>query len=807
MGYMNTMPGRLDTYELQEQLGQSGLSEVWKAFDTQLHRYVAIKFLRVQLQADPHFAARFQREAQAIMSLRHPGIVQVYDFSLPQTQGSGAALPYVVTEYVDGGSLANYIQTTASKGAFPAAPDLVRLFTAIGMAVDYAHQHGVIHGQLKPANILLDKRNSSRNIMGEPRVADFGMLKLLGITAVSTSGWSIGAPLYTSPEQIMGSPANERSDIYSLGIILYELCAGTPPFTGNNPATIIMQHVNTMPTSPALINPHLPPALTAIIMRCIAKDPAARFPSVSSLVAALSEVFAENENATLLMPENTGFSDPSNNTSLPTVISAGKITPLVGMTPAALTPSSPGGAFPFMPTAPAMPGATGQGGVGQPYAVTAAGSQPMYLATPASVTPAQSGVGFPGSAPSPTPAPQFPKKRRGRGLLIALIALLVLVVLGSGLGAWYAFFARGSTSAAPSIAGHAYFFSSGLLSSNPESRQGITDQLQIHLEGIPAPQTGKSYYAWLLNDITLQSNALLLGQLTVKNGAVDFSFPGDALHSNLLATNSRFLITEENASTPPVNPSLDPATYSYYAEFSQKKPIPNNPTSYSLYDHIRHLLADDPKVKAAGLTGGLDIWLYRNTQKILEWAGSARDAWKYKDSGLIHRQLLRIIDYLDGGTYAQQDLPGQNVLGVLSNPTIAKIGLLTPYPQTQDPPGYLYHIGKHLREIALLPQTSAAQKALAEQINQAIDQVTVWFNAIRKDVLQLYAMSDAQLFASDGTGRSLLDTVATDANYAFVGQVNPQAQVLDGVVQIHYDIQRMATFDIRSCTASNPCSI
>jgi hypothetical protein len=221
-----------------------------------------------------------------------------------------------------------------------------------------------------------------------------------------------------------------------------------------------------------------------------------------------------------------------------------------------------------------------------------------------------------------------------------------------------------------------------------------------------------------------------------------------------------------------------------------------------VYDHIRHLLADDPKVKAAGLTGGLDIWLYRNTQKILEWAGSARDAWKFKSVDFIHRQLARIMDYLDGTLYVQKDLPGQ---GLSANPNISKVGLLTFDPQTQDPPGYLYHIGKHLHEITALPQTSAAQRELAIQIKQSIDVVNLWMRNIRDDVLKLYAMDSAHLTGNDGL--TLLDEVATLANDAFAGKVDAHAQVTNGVVQIHYDIQRLATFDVRACTASDPCVI
>ncbi len=229
-------------------------------------------------------------------------------------------------------------------------------------------------------------------------------------------------------------------------------------------------------------------------------------------------------------------------------------------------------------------------------------------------------------------------------------------------------------------------------------------------------------------------------------------------------------------------------------------------SAFSLYDHLRHLLAAAPALQAVGLTGGLDTWLYRNTQKIVEWAGSARDFWKYKNTGssaFIHRQLTRIMDYLDGANYVQKDLPSQQLS--VANPNYAKVGLLTFDPQTQDPVGFLYEMGTHLHEISLLPQTSAEQKALAIQINKAIDQVNLWDQLMREDIMKLYPMTDAHLFGTEG--RNLLDDIATLANEAFAGKVDVNAQVAPGVVQIHYDIQRLATFDVRACTASDPCSL
>ncbi len=816
---MNTNPGLIDKYELQERLGQRGNTEVWKAFDTHENRYAALKFFNANLQADPEFVVRFQREAPVILSLRHPNIVQSIGFSTSQLPGAVSVSAYLAMEYIDGGTLAGYIYNSSHGGKSLDIPDIVRLFTSIGMAVDYAQQHSIVHGNLKPANVLLDKRNTSRNVIGEPLVADFGIARLVGANAGSVSDWLNHSPLYISPEQLMGSPADERSDVYSLGIMLYELCTGVLPFPGSNPATIMMQHVHTIPASPSLINPHLPPALTAVIMRCIAKDPAQRFPTASSLVEALANVTG-SESFSISAPE-MGEQYPGDTyaMNLPTVISS-KMSPL------------PGG---VTPPVSVYSSNVSVGSTSQPYPVVRSGGSitpipPVYSTGNPPV--------WNSMQPPTAPASKKPGKRN---LWIALAALLILALLGSALGAYFVFSPKGTTATTPQIVGHAYFVSSGLLS--PDSREGITDQLQIRVDNVSPPQSGKSYYAWLLNDKTMNWRPILLGTLAFKNNTLALFYPGDAVHSNLLATNSRFLITEEDASVPPTSPSLDPSTWIYYAEFSQKLPssanpmstpassmsTPTNPmstpassmstptnsmatpessmsmSSFSLYDHIRHLLAAAPALQAVGLIGGLDTWLYRNTQKILEWSGSARDFWKYQNAGssaFIHRQLTRIMDYLDGANFVQKDLPSQQLL---ANANYAKVGMLTFDPQTQDPTGFLYEMGMHLHEMSLLPDTSTEQKALAIQINQAIDQVNLWFQLMREDIMKLYPMPDAQLFGQDG--RSLLDDLATLANNAFAGKVDVHAQVTPGVVQINYDIQRLATFDVRACTASDPCAL
>src|SRR5947209_5104025 len=302
---MSTNPQRLGKYELLERLGQGGMAEVWKARDTQLQRYVAIKILHANLQEDPNFITRFEREAQLIASLHHPNIVQVHDFQVSRSPESGAPMAYMVMDYIEGGTLENYIAGTSARGKFPSPAQLVHLFTSISLAIDYAQRQGMIHRDIKPANILLDSHNTTRNPMGEPILTDFGVAKLLGVSSTTLSAAQSGTPLYSSPEQGRGYPGNERSDIYSLGIILYEMVTGVPPFRGDTPVAVITQHLNATPTTPSLINPNIPPALTMVILKALAKDPNARFASASSMTAAIAEAL------NLPVPESLGHSSYS----------------------------------------------------------------------------------------------------------------------------------------------------------------------------------------------------------------------------------------------------------------------------------------------------------------------------------------------------------------------------------------------------------------------------------------------------------------------------------------------------------------
>src|SRR3989440_6617978 len=268
---------RLGKYELQERLGSGAVGEIWKAFNTQQRCYVTIKIIPVNAQISADFAPRFYHEAHILAALHHSTIVPVQDFRMSQS-GNEA---YIVMDYVEGPSLADYLSATAHKGSVPPPAEILRLLTPIADALDYAHQHHVIHGALKPDAILLGKMGATSPSSGEPKLTDVGLNHLQNPLALPLNDVS-----YISPEIAQGFAATNRSDLYSLGVILYEMCTGTLPFHGDTPGDILMQHIHGTPTSPVLINPHIPPALMAVIIRILARDPAARYSPAEAMVTS-----------------------------------------------------------------------------------------------------------------------------------------------------------------------------------------------------------------------------------------------------------------------------------------------------------------------------------------------------------------------------------------------------------------------------------------------------------------------------------------------------------------------------------------
>src|SRR5579859_2868044 len=320
---------------------------------------------------------------------------------------------------------------------------------------------------------------------------------------------------------------------------------------------------------------------------------------------------------------------------------------------------------------------------------------------------------------------------------------------------------------ANTVVGHIFFMSSGQVNEN--TSQGIADEVELDLSPITSPAAGKSYYAWLLNDDPAEGKALLLGPLPVSHGTAHLHFAGDLQHTNLLAVTDRLLVTEEDAGTPPTLPSLDSSTWRYEAQIPQTPNPSDTIHHFSQLSHLRHLLAADPTLELLGMPGGLDIWLFRNVQKVLEWSGSARDDWTNHGTDLMHRQLIRILDYLDGLSYVQTDVPPGTP--VLVNTRIARVSLLEFDVQQQEPPGLLYHIGLHLHGLIGSPGTTAEQKQLALQIDTAINKVSALLQQVRQDARQLVKMNGAQLLQP--ASLSLLDDMVKQAQDAFVGQFDP----------------------------------
>jgi beta-lactam-binding protein with PASTA domain len=257
-------------YRLLQVLGQGGMATIFRATDTKLGREVAVKVLRPEFGADPQFVERFEREAQAAASLSHPNIVQVYDY------GTDAAGPYIVMEQVSGGDLSSAL---GKRGSLPPSA-VANTGQQVADALAAAHAAHLVHRDIKPSNILLSPD-------GRVQVADFGIAQVAAGSSVTATGITLGSVLYFSPEQARGDTATPASDIYSLGLVMYEMLTGQRAFSGDSPAAVAVARLSGGVPSPMAVRAEVPPALDAIVRWCLAVDPKAR-PSAAQLSAVLS---------------------------------------------------------------------------------------------------------------------------------------------------------------------------------------------------------------------------------------------------------------------------------------------------------------------------------------------------------------------------------------------------------------------------------------------------------------------------------------------------------------------------------------
>ncbi|GHO82054.1 hypothetical protein [Dictyobacter formicarum] len=398
------------------------------------------------------------------------------------------------------------------------------------------------------------------------------------------------------------------------------------------------------------------------------------------------------------------------------------------------------------------------------------------------------------SQPLPPGGPNKQHPRRLPAVFAVITMALILAIIGSFLVFSRSFQSIASQPAAPVNIGRLTFTSSGQVNEN--SSQGIADQVVLDAHNLPTPAAGKKYYAWLLGDKSQNDpTSIALGALTINNGNAHLFYAGDAQHSNLLLHSSRVLITEEDATMPPLSPSVDMHSWRYYGEFSST-PIKaaDNVKNYSYLDHLRHLLAADPTLDELELPGGLNIWLYNNTGKIVEWTTSMRETWQdTKDSAFIRRQTLRVLAYLDGTTYLYKDLPPKSPL--LVNERLARIGLVDVAGPNQQPPSYMDHIEHHLSGLLQADNTSTTLRKQINDLTTALDGINFWLGKIRQDAQKIVKMDDNQLRQPDTL--TLINDMIDNANHAFAGQLDPSTnQMRQGVIWLHDHMQALATIDL-----------
>ena len=267
---------KLGKYKILKKIGQGGMAEVFHARQIKLDRDVAIKVLHdFLLETDKNFLPRFQREARSIAALRHPNIVQAYDFD------NVGERYFLVMEYIDGPSLKTVLKSMHNAGRRLPLSEVLRITYETGIALDYAHGREMIHRDVKPANVLLEKT-------GRVVLTDFGIAKLLSGTQYTATGTMMGTPAYMAPEQAQEEEIDARVDIYSLGVILYEMATGSLPYEAETPIGVMLKHINTPLTPPSVKIPDLPPALEKTITKSLAKNPDERYQNIPEMLADLA---------------------------------------------------------------------------------------------------------------------------------------------------------------------------------------------------------------------------------------------------------------------------------------------------------------------------------------------------------------------------------------------------------------------------------------------------------------------------------------------------------------------------------------
>ncbi len=293
-------------YELREPIATGGMATVYKAWDTRVERVVAVKVLRSLAKTDRSAIERFRREAHAAARLSHPNAVTIYDFL--EEQGEH----YLIMEYVDGINLKQYL---AQKGTIPPA-EAVEITCQVCSVLQVAHTQGFIHRDIKPQNIMIAKD-------GQAKLTDFGIVRVMEAAGLTNSGIVLGTADYLAPEQARGEPLSPASDLYSLGVVLYEMLAGRPPFIGTSAVQVAMQHVNNVPPPPSKYNPNIPKPLELVIKKALQKEPERRYPDAEAMRKALRESLKKSLEEGTTIPGSLPAVEPGANRRITTPPAAG----------------------------------------------------------------------------------------------------------------------------------------------------------------------------------------------------------------------------------------------------------------------------------------------------------------------------------------------------------------------------------------------------------------------------------------------------------------------------------------------------